>query len=112
MRKGDQQSRDRLSDAITSCKNKILIHKRFKKDKRTVFKDMPQRVKALIVQKKIRTHQSVTNQTVEGNSCLECTLLGERGLPMTNYFDALFERHCVLRFVSRSKNNLIVDNLT
>ena len=52
MRKGDQQSRDRLSDAITSCKNKILIHKRFKKDKRTVFKDMPQRVKALIVPKK------------------------------------------------------------
>ena len=37
LRKGDQQSRDRLSDAITSCKNKILIHKRFKKDKRTVF---------------------------------------------------------------------------
>ena len=62
---------------------------------------MPQRVKALIVQKKIRTHQSVTNQTVEGNSCLECMLLGERGLSMTNYFDALFERHCVLRFVEQ-----------
>ena len=66
LRKGDQQSRDRLCDAITSYKNKILIHKRYKKDKRTIFKDMPQRVKALIVQKRLERIKVYLTQLLKG----------------------------------------------
>ena len=62
--------------------------------------------------KKFETHCSVTNQSVEANPCFECILLGERDLPVTNYLEALFEMHCALQFVSKGKNNLIVDNLT
>ena len=88
----------------------INIHRHYTLDKRIVYKELPQKFKALIVQKIQNT--SVTNQTVEANTCIECTLLGDRGLSMTNYCDTLFERHCVLRFVSKSKRNLIVDHLS
>ena len=53
LRKGDQQSRDRLSDTITS-KNKIMIHRHFTKDNRTVYKEMPQKIKVLIVPKRFK----------------------------------------------------------
>ena len=46
------------------------------------------------------------------NVCIECTLLGDLGKVMKNYKNALFQKNCLIRHIGKSKNNLVVDNLS
>ena len=78
------------------AKKKLVINKRFMMNKRIVYRELHQRIKAVIVHNKLKTHP-------EDNTCLGCTLLDDRGLSITNYFDALLEGHCIIRFVNKVK---------
>ena len=97
---------------MCSLKNKVVCHKRKRSDKRKIYDEFPQKIKALIVYKKYTVHQNVAHCIAEENTCLECTLLGDKGMVINNYEKALFHRQCVTRYLLRGNNNLIVDNLS
>ena len=66
----------------------------------------------MIVQKKYIMEDNVSQVSQHENVCIECTLLGELGNPIENYNDALFNKMCIIRHIGKSKNNLVVDNLS
>ena len=77
-----------------------------------VFNKVPRKIKAIIVSKKYVLEDSISHMSPHDNVCIECTLLGDLGIPMLNYTDALFKKHCVTRFIGKSKQNLVVDNIS
>ena len=112
LQKGHQESRDRLCDIISSLKNKVVCYKRKRNDKRNVYDEFPKKIKALVIHNKYVIHNNVAHFSRDENICLECTLLGDNGKVIVNYDRALFHRPCVIRYVVKGINNLIVDNLS
>ena len=112
LQKGNRESRDKLVDIIDSVDNSIICRKRSKNDERIIHNEFPTKTKALIIHFKWTIFQNVAYCSPQENTCLECTLLGEKGLPIEYYDKALFHRHCVKKYINKSYNNLIVDNLS
>ena len=110
--KGNQESRYRLSQQILNVNNAVACHKRTKKDKRLVYNEFPRVIRALIIHKKYTIHNNVAYSYPEENTCLECTLIGDRGLAIPNYVKGLFSRDAVNKYVTAGRGlQLIVNNL-
>ena len=92
--------------------NHVLCHNRDDNDKRLVYVELPRKIKAIIVHKKYIIEQNLSNISQHDNVCVECTLLGDYGNVIDKYNKALFTKHCVTRHIGKSKNNLVVDNLS
>ena len=110
--KGNQELRDKLVTLISNVDNHVICHNRNSDDARVVYDEFPKKIKALIVIKKFIMEDDVQHRSPHDNVCLECTLLGDLGEPMAMYTEALFKKHCVMRYIGKSKNNLVVDNLS
>ena len=110
--KGHQESRDKLISLVSNVDNHVLCHNRQVDDTRVVFTKIPRKIKAILVSKKYVLEDNVSHMSAHDNVCIECTLLGDLGLPVVNYTDALFQKHCVIRYIGKSKHNLVVDNLS
>ena len=110
--KGNRDSRDKLVELISSVDNNVMCHKRGRDDKRHVLKEFPKQMKALVLHKKCTINNNVAYCSPQDNTCIECTLLGDRGLPIAGYEKALFDNTCVKRYITKSDVNLIVDNLS
>ena len=112
LRKNDTDARDKLSSQVKYMDNHVLCLQREEDDKRILYSELPRKMKALIVHKKYAIHKNLAYCKPEDNTCIECTLLGDRGLVIDNYDKALFQRACVSKYIDKSPNNLIVDNLS
>ena len=112
MPKGNQEIRDKLVTLISNVDNHVICHNRNSDDTIIVYNEFPKRIKALVVIKKFIMEDDVQHRSPHDNVYLECTLLGDLGEPMENYTEALFNKHCVMRYIRKSKNNLVVDNLS
>ena len=110
--KGNLEVRDRLINLIATVDNHVLCHNRDDNDKRLVYVELPRKIKAIIVHKKYIIEQNLSNISQHDNVCVECTLLGDYGNVIEKYNKALFTKHCVTRHIGKSKNNLVVDNLS
>ena len=67
-------------------------------------------MKALILYKKYVVHNDAVLLLHISNLCVECTLLGERGIPKNQYVKALFSSGCVGRHVAKASGFLILNN--
>ena len=97
---------------MASVDNHVLCYKRGEHDKRLVYVEVPRKVKAIILHKKYIIEENLSLLSQHVNVCIECTLLGDFGKVIDNYSKALFTNLCIIRHVGRSKNNLVVDNLS
>ena len=110
--KGNQETRDKLINLIATVDNHVLCQNRDSNDERLVYVELPRKIKAIIVQKKYIIKQNLSFMSQNDNVCIECTLLGDLGKVMKNYKNALFQKNCLIRHIGKSKNNLVVDNLS
>ena len=110
--KGNQEVRDRLITLIATVDNHIICFNRAGDDKRIIYHELPRKIKAIIVQKKYVIEESASEMSQHNNVCIECTLLGDFDNPIPNYNNALFHKICIIRFIGKSKNNLVIDNLS
>ena len=110
--KGNQEARDKLINLISTVDNHVLCHNRSKDDKRIIHNELPSKMKALVVHKKFIIEDSTARISPHDNVCIECTILGDLGIPISDYSEALFSKHCITRRIGKSKNNLVVDNLS
>ena len=68
--------------------------------------------KALIIHYKYTIHNNVAYCFPEENTCIECTLIGDRGLAIPNYVKGLFSCDAVNKYVTAGRGlQLIVNNL-
>jgi hypothetical protein len=80
-------------------------------DKRLVLKSMPSKMKALII------HQRYIRKCLEDKGhgsrsiIMQVTFLGEGGDPHPHYDCVLFELNVITKWIHRSKNNIIVNQL-
>ena len=105
-----QTERDNLLQFITSTHGGNCF-KRSKEDKRVVYYEFPSKVKALILYKKYVVQNDAVLLLHISNLCVECTVLGERGIPMNLYVKALFSSGCVGRQVAKASTSLILNNM-
>ena len=110
--KGHQESRDKLISLISTVDNHVICHNRSNEDKRIIYHQFPSKIKALIVDKKFIIEDTSSHISPHENVCIECTLLGDLGVPIANYSGVLFTKNSVIRHIARSRNNLVVDNLS
>ena len=110
IRSNNQSQRDELMELILDTSGKNCF-KRKTNDKRLVNHELPKRVKAVIIDQKMIINNDAVLLLHSSNFCLECTLLGERGLPIENYVNAIFAPGCINRFVAKSKTSLVVNNV-
>ena len=110
--KGHQEARDKLISLLSNVDNHVLCHNRQVDDSRLVFNEVPRKIKAMVVSKKYVLEDNISHMSPHDNVCIECTLLGYLGVPMANYTEALFKKHCIIRFIGKSKQNLVVDNIS
>ena len=110
--KGHQESRDKLISLISTVDNHVICHNRSNEDKRIIYHQFPSKIKALIVHKKYIIEDNSSHISPHENVCIECTLLGDLGVPIENYSGVLFTKNSVIRHIARSRNNLVVDNLS
>jgi len=110
--KGNQEVRDNLISLIATLDNHVLCFNRSRDDQRVIFNELPRKVKAIIVYKKYIMEKNVSQMSQNDNICIECTLLGDHGEVIENYSKALFKKICIIRYVGKGTNNLVVDNLS
>ena len=110
--KGNQESRDKLINLIATVDNHVLCHNRSEEDKRFIYDELPRKIKAIVLCKKYIIENNLSNISQHDNVCIECILLGDYGKAIDKYNKALFTKNCVIRHIGRSKNNLVVDNLS
>ena len=70
----------------------MLCHNRSIDDDRYIYGELPTKIKAIIVHKKLIIEDNISLMSPHDNVCIECTLLGDLGLPMQNYTEALFKK--------------------
>ena len=109
-RKNMQTERDNLLQVIVNT-NGSNCFKRKEGDDRVIYHEFPTKVKALIIYKKFVVHHDAVLLLHISNLCLECTLLGERGIPNHPYIKALFSTGCVIRYIAKGANSLILNNM-
>ena len=81
-------------------------------DNRIIFHELPKKVLTMVIHKKWRKLQeTIISPLHQNNICVECTLLGKKGVVIINYSKALFTVGCINLYVGRSANNLIVNNI-
>ena len=110
--KGNQECRDKLINLIATVDNHVLCYNRDEGDTRLIYDELPKKIKAIILCKKYIIEQNLSNVSQHDNVCIECILLGDNGMVIDKYKEALFTKNCVIRHIGKSKNNLVVDNLT
>ena len=110
--KGHVESRDKLINLISTVDNHVLCFNRSSDDERMIYSELPTKIKAMVVHKKFIIEGTAAHISPHDNVCIECTLLGNFGIPMEKYSEALFKKNCVTRFLGKSSNNLVVDNLS
>ena len=81
-------------------------------DNRIIFHELPKKVLGMVIHKKWRKlNENIISPLHQNNICVECTLLGKKGVVIINYSKALFTVGCINLYVGRSANNLIVNNI-
>ena len=110
LRENRQTERDNHLQFITNTSGGNCF-KRFQEDKRVVYYEFPSKVKALILYKKYVVQNDAVLLLHISNLCVECTVLGERGIPMNLYVKALFSSGCVGRQVAKASTSLILNNM-
>ena len=110
LRKNMQSKRDSLIQLISNT-NEGNCFKSKESDKRLIYYEFPTKVKALILYKKFVVHNDAVLLLHISNLCVEYTLLGHRGIPIHNYFKALFSSGCVSRHVAKAGSLLILNNM-
>ena len=85
--------------------------KRKEVDKRVVYHWFPNKVKALILYKKFVIHNDAVLLLHISNLCVECSILGERGIAMNPYVKALFSSASLSRHLAKSGSSLILNNM-
>ena len=110
--KANRDCHDHLIDLICTVDNHVICHKWKEDDERIVFRELPTKVKALVIYKKYYIQNELSTLSKHENICVECTLLGEKGRSMLDYENALFGKNPIRRHIGNSNYNLIVDNLS
>ena len=109
-KKNMQTERDNLLQFITNTDGGKCF-KRKPQDKRVVYHEFPNKIKALILYKKFVIHTDAVLLLHISNLCVECTILGERGVAMNPYVKALFSSASVSRHLAKSGSSLILNNM-
>ena len=78
-----------------------------KEESRTVLKQFPKKVRAIVVHRKVKTKDNALGTLDEDNVAIEVTLLKEGDEPFDEYKEALFEPFCVYKWITNSKNSLV-----
>ena len=110
LRKNMQTERDNLLQFITNTDGGNCS-KRKEVDKRVVYHEFPNKVKALILYKKFVIHNDAVLLLHISNLCVECSILGERGIVTNPYVKALFSSASVSRHLAKSGSSLILNNM-
>eukprot|EP00978_Attheya_sp_CCMP212_P023611 scaffold72682_cov71-Attheya_sp.AAC.3 len=80
-------------------------------DGRVILKSMPQKMKALILHKRL-IRKGVEDKGLGSRSIImQVTFLAEGGDPHVQYDGVLFELNVITKWIHRSKNNIIVSQL-
>ena len=102
---------DSLIEAINNTSGKNC-YKRKEDDKRIVYSELPGKVRALVLIKKLLVSNDAVLLLDTSNTCIECTLLGEKGLEIPGYSTSLFSIGSVTNYVAKGGNRLIVNNIS
>ena len=76
-----------------------------------MYYEFSNKVKALISYKNFVVHDDAVLLLHILNLCMECTILGERGIAMNPYVKALFSSASVSRHLAKNGSSLILNNM-
>ena len=77
-------------------------------DERIVSTTLPKLLKGIVIHERRFIRSDLQNNNTTSNMCLECTILGPFGAPLTDFQYELFSLPTIQRFITRGKTNVLI----
>ena len=104
--KSDSAARDKIVKSVLQV-DQHPIYNRNTGDNRKVIKELPKRMAALVVHRKYTVDGNNMSQTYQDNICVECSVVNKGLIPHDLYTRQSFEPTAVIRYIMKSKTNIV-----
>ena len=108
--KSDSIARDNIVKRVLQD-NKHPIYNRNVDDERILMKELPKKMAALVIHRKYKVDDNNMSQIYQDNICVECSVVKNGLIPYDLYTRQLFEPTAVIRYIMKSKSNIVGSQL-